>query len=56
MTAFLKNGEELYNLSGTSVVYLEKNDTIQMVTTCKNDAPNIMFYNLTATIFPFIIP
>ena len=56
MTAFLKNNGEKYNLSGTSVVYLEKDDTIQMVTTCTSEAQNIMFYNLTATIFPFIIP
>lgn len=53
MSVFVKTATESYNFSGTSVVLLEKNDTIQLV--IKADvASDITFRNLTATIRPFI--
>jgi hypothetical protein len=53
MSVFVKTATESYNFSGTSVVLLEKNDTIQLV--IKSDvAGNVTFRNLTATIRPFL--
>ena len=53
MSVYIKTGGEPFNFSGTSVVMLETDDTIQMVTKA-DKVSNITFINLTATIRPFI--
>ena len=52
VSAFCKTSSELYNISGTMVVSLAKNDSIQLVVATDN-GQNVTFQNITATIRPF---
>lgn len=53
MSIYLKTVNEPLTFSGTSVVLLETNDTIQLVTKA-DKVCGVTFINITATIRPFI--
>ena len=55
MTLFAKTLNEVYNFSGTSVVELDTDDTIQLVVKSDNGA-DVTFVNITTTIRVFSIP
>ena len=52
VSAFCKTAGELYTISGTIVVQLEEDDTIQLVVATDN-GNNVTFHNITTTIRPF---
>jgi len=53
MGTFLKNQGQQYTLSGTTVIELKKNDTIQLVFKSDKTVSNVTFYHYTTTIRPF---
>lgn len=53
MPAFCKNLNQPYTLSGTVVVELGYNDTIQLVVTADSDSTIVTFNNYTTTIREF---
>jgi hypothetical protein len=54
MSIFAKTATEACNFSGTSVIELEEDDEVQLVVTADKVA-TITFYNITATIRPFLL-
>lgn len=52
VSAYCKTAGELYTVSGTLVVELETDDTIQLVVATDN-GNNVTFHNITTTIRPF---
>jgi len=53
MSTYLKTGGEAQALAGTTVVYLEQNDKIQLVVTSSSDGDVITVQHFTTTIRPF---
>lgn len=53
MAQFLKNADQIYNISGTCVVEMATNDEIQLVVTSDGDGDVLTFEHYTTTITEF---